>query len=158
MWKNCFYINLFDLNMKVHVWWIAWLFLTKSVFSFHVHLLLSMRDHHWIYNYLCNQFLLPLMLWVRIPLMARCTQYNTYQWLAAGLVIPGYFGFLHQSRWLPQYNWNIVEVVLNTVTAHSPKYLCSELQSICLIMRSTWYNLVIIFFSMTCLRFVVFSC
>jgi len=30
----------------------------------------------WIYNYLCNQCLSPLTLWVRIPLMARCTRYN----------------------------------------------------------------------------------
>ena len=29
----------------------------------------------WVYNYPCNQCLLPLMLWVRIPLMARCTRY-----------------------------------------------------------------------------------
>jgi len=29
-----------------------------------------------IYNYLCNQCPSPLMLWVRIPLMARCTWYN----------------------------------------------------------------------------------
>jgi len=27
----------------------------------------------WIYNYLCNRSLSPLMLWVRIPLSARCT-------------------------------------------------------------------------------------
>ena len=33
------------------------------------------RDH-WIFNHLCNQFLSPLKLWVRVPLMARCTQYN----------------------------------------------------------------------------------
>ena len=31
---------------------------------------------HWVYNYLYNQCLSPLMLWVRIPLMARCTRYN----------------------------------------------------------------------------------
>jgi len=30
----------------------------------------------WIYNYLGNQHLLPLKLWVRIPFMARCTRYN----------------------------------------------------------------------------------
>ena len=30
----------------------------------------------WIYNYLCNQCLLPLKLWVCILLMARCTGYN----------------------------------------------------------------------------------
>ena len=29
-----------------------------------------------IYSYLCNQCLSQLMLWVRIPLMARCAQYN----------------------------------------------------------------------------------
>ena len=27
----------------------------------------------WIYNYLCNRCLSPLMLWVRLPLRARCT-------------------------------------------------------------------------------------
>ena len=27
----------------------------------------------WIYNYLCNQCLSPLMLWVRISIRARCT-------------------------------------------------------------------------------------
>ena len=31
---------------------------------------------YWIYNYLCNQCLSPLKLWVRIPFMARCTRYN----------------------------------------------------------------------------------
>jgi hypothetical protein len=30
----------------------------------------------WIYNYLFNQCLSPLTLWVRIWLMARCTRYN----------------------------------------------------------------------------------
>jgi hypothetical protein len=30
----------------------------------------------WIYNYMCNQCLLPLMLWVRNPVMERCTRYN----------------------------------------------------------------------------------
>jgi hypothetical protein len=30
----------------------------------------------WIYNYLCNQCLSPLKLWVRIPFMAMCTRYN----------------------------------------------------------------------------------
>jgi len=30
----------------------------------------------WINNYLCNQCLSPLKLWVQIPLMKRCTRYN----------------------------------------------------------------------------------
>jgi hypothetical protein len=29
----------------------------------------------WIYNYLCNQCLSPLKLWVRTPFMVSCTQY-----------------------------------------------------------------------------------
>ena len=38
----------------------------------------------WIYNYLCNQCLSPLMLWVRISIRARCTTLcdKVYQWLA----------------------------------------------------------------------------
>jgi len=30
----------------------------------------------WIYNYMCNQCLSSLKLWVRIPFMARCARYN----------------------------------------------------------------------------------
>ena len=41
----------------------------------------------WIYNYLCNQCLSPLMLWVQTLFMARCTRYNicdkVCQWFAA---------------------------------------------------------------------------
>jgi hypothetical protein len=37
----------------------------------------------WIYNYLCNQCLSPLKLWVRTPFMARCTRYKI-MWLARG--------------------------------------------------------------------------
>ena len=38
----------------------------------------------WIYNYLCNQCLSPLMLWVRISIRARCTTLcdNVCHWLA----------------------------------------------------------------------------
>jgi len=31
---------------------------------------------NWIYNYLCDQCLSPLTLWVWIQLMVRCTRYN----------------------------------------------------------------------------------
>ena len=38
----------------------------------------------WIYNYLCNRCLSPLMLWVRLPLRARSTTLcdKVYRWLA----------------------------------------------------------------------------
>ena len=40
----------------------------------------------WIYKYLCNQCLSPLMLWVRLRLRAWCTTLwdKVCQWLAAG--------------------------------------------------------------------------
>jgi len=40
----------------------------------------------WIYNYLCNMCLSPLMLWVQILLRVMCTTLcdNVCQWLAAG--------------------------------------------------------------------------
>ena len=54
----------------------------------------------WIYNYLCNLCLLPLKLWVQIPLMARCSWYNF---------------MCKVCRWFfpdtppMKLNWNIVE-------------------------------------------------
>jgi hypothetical protein len=44
----------------------------------------------WIYNYLCNQCLSPLMLWVRISIRARCTTLcdKVCQWLATGRWFP----------------------------------------------------------------------
>ena len=40
----------------------------------------------WIYNYLCNQCLSPLMLWVRISIRTRCTTLfdKVCQWLGKG--------------------------------------------------------------------------
>jgi hypothetical protein len=40
----------------------------------------------WIYNYLCNPCLSPLMLWVRISIRARCTTLcdKVCQWLVTG--------------------------------------------------------------------------
>ena len=55
----------------------------------------------WIYNYLCNQCISPLTLWVRILLVARCTRYNI-MWYSLSVtcgrsvVFSGYSGFLHQ--------------------------------------------------------------
>jgi hypothetical protein len=58
-----------------------------------VHLaLIEIRTHwnwsydSWIYNYLCNQCLSPLLLWVRISIRARCTTLcdKVCQWLVAG--------------------------------------------------------------------------
>jgi hypothetical protein len=55
----------------------------------------------WIYNYLCNQCLSPTKVWIRIPLMARCTRYNI-MWKGLSvtcgilMVFSVYSYFLHQ--------------------------------------------------------------
>jgi hypothetical protein len=51
----------------------------------------------WIYNYLCNQCLSPLKLWVWIQLMARCTRYNI-MWSSLSVTCGRsvvFSGFLH---------------------------------------------------------------
>jgi hypothetical protein len=76
----------------------------------------------WIYNYLCNQCPSPLTLWVRIPLMARCSRYNI-MWSSLSViygisvVFSGYSGLLYQENWPLRYNWNIVE---SDVINHKP--------------------------------------
>ena len=61
----------------------------------------------WIYNYLCNQCLSPLMLWVWISIRARCTTLcdKVCQWQVSG--------FLLVLRFPPPIkltaNWYIVE-------------------------------------------------
>jgi hypothetical protein len=58
-----------------------------------VFILIQLRNHcwsrsygSWIYNYLCNQCLSPVMLWVRISIRARCTTLcdKVCQWFATG--------------------------------------------------------------------------
>jgi len=68
----------------------------------------------WIYDYLCNHCQSPLTLWVRIPLMARCTWYNILWWRLSVaydrlVVFSGFFGFLHQYNRQQPDNWNAVE-------------------------------------------------
>jgi hypothetical protein len=66
----------------------------------------------WIYNYLCNQCLSPLMLWVRISIRVRCTTLcdKVCQWLAIGLWFsPGPSVFSIKKIFTISYNWNIGE-------------------------------------------------
>ena len=59
----------------------------------------------WIYNYLCNQCLSPLKLWVRYNIMWSSLSVTCDR----SMVFSGYSSFLHQWNRLPRYNWNIVE-------------------------------------------------
>jgi hypothetical protein len=44
----------------------------------------------WIYNYLCNQCLSPLMLWVQISIRARCTTLYLSVTCGRSVVFPGH--------------------------------------------------------------------
>jgi hypothetical protein len=59
----------------------------------------------WIYNYLCNQCLSPLMLWVWVTIRAKCTTFDSDR----SVVFSTSSAFLHQQNWPSQYNWNNVE-------------------------------------------------
>jgi len=55
----------------------------------------------WVKNYLCNQCILPLKLWVRTTFMARSSRYNIMWWSLSvtcdcSVVFSGYSGFFHQ--------------------------------------------------------------
>jgi hypothetical protein len=56
---------------------------------------------YWIYNYLCNQCLSPLTLWVWIPLIEMYSLYNIMSSCLSvtrdrSVIFCGYSGFLHQ--------------------------------------------------------------
>jgi len=52
------------------------LFVNTCMFILMIPFLRGRSHCSWIYNYLCNQCLSRLKLWLRMPLMVRCTQYN----------------------------------------------------------------------------------
>jgi hypothetical protein len=78
----------------------------------------------WIYNYLCNQCLSPLKLWIRISIrrgVIDTTLCDTVcQWLATGQGFsPGTLisSTKYNWQWPPQYNLNIVE---SGIKHHNP--------------------------------------
>jgi len=48
----------------------------KKIKNKHKGPLWSLAYGSWTYNFICNQYLSPLMLWLRIPYQTRCTRYN----------------------------------------------------------------------------------
>ena len=68
--------------------------------------------------------------WDRIPFVARCTRYSI-MWYSLSVTcvrsvvgFSEYSGFLHQNKWLPRYNWNIVESSVSTPsTKTKPFYI-----------------------------------
>ena len=76
----------------------------------------------WIYNYLCNHCLSPLILWFRISIWqgvldaSLCD--NICQWIETGR----WFSPVSSTNknWPPQYSWNIVESGVNHHRPNQP--------------------------------------
>ena len=85
----------------------------------------------WIYNYLCNQCLSLLTLWVWIPLMVRCTNTTlcdkVCHWLAAGM---WFSSGTHVSSTNKTDRHDIIEILLkvalNTITLTTYTKLCTK--------------------------------
>jgi hypothetical protein len=71
-------LPLFSVNQIKCRWLKRWLFYGKLRHIYPNAHTTSMRPKNTVtfYNYICNQSLSPLKLWVQVSLMARCTQYN----------------------------------------------------------------------------------
>ena len=82
----------------------------------------------WIYNYLCNQCLSSLMLWVQTPLMVRCTRYNidkVCQWLTTGRWFsPGTPVSSTNKTNLHDVTEILLKVTFNTTIPPSINYAC----------------------------------
>ena len=69
---------------------------------------LSWSCGSWIYNYLCNNCLLPLKLWVQIPLKRG---------VLSTTLCNNFSGFPLPMKLTPWYRWNIVE---SSAKHHNP--------------------------------------
>ena len=79
----------------------------------------------WIYNYLCNQCLSPLTLWVRIPLRRGVLDTTlcdkVCQWLAVGRWFST--GFIHQKTDSDELTEILLKVALNSINHNQITYL-----------------------------------
>ena len=80
------------------------------------------------YNYLCNQYISPLKLWVRIQLMRGALDTTlcnkACQWLAAGRWFSPKPPASSANKAPPRYSWNIVE---SDLKHHNPNPLSHSL-------------------------------
>ena len=95
-------ISGIDSDLIIGKFWRV--YFSNAWFPLHVlSILMSCSYGSWIYNYISNQYLSLLTLWVRISLVARCTRYNVHvMWWSLSVtcgsseVFSGYSGFLHK--------------------------------------------------------------
>jgi hypothetical protein len=102
-WSEAIFIKWINILFCLIKWDIKWYtFRTYVGCLFIFSLKKNVLIHgSWVYNYICNQYLSPLKLWVRIPFMARCTRYNL-MWYSLSVncgrsvVFSAYSRLLHQ--------------------------------------------------------------
>ena len=121
-YTNNMYIHLYSfpwlprpLDQRGESWW-------PSLFKLSCHytckgLSWSWSHGSWIYNYLCNQCLSPLMLWVQIPLrwgVLDTTLCDICQWLVTGL----WFSPVPSTNKIDRHDITeiLLIVALNTIT------------------------------------------
>ena len=81
------------------------------------------------YNYRCNQYLSPLMLWVRISIMARCITLcdKVCQWLAkVWCFFPGPPVSATNKGGCHDITEILLKVALNTITQAKKNNMCDE--------------------------------
>ena len=91
-------------------------------------LLWSWSHSSWIYNYLCNQCLLPLKLWIRTPFMARWPQYIMWSSLSEtcerSVVFSGY-SLVSSTNKTDRHN--ITEILLKVALNNIHQTICQRL-------------------------------
>ena len=81
----------------------------------------------WIYNYLCNQCLSPLQLWVWTPYMPRCTRYNIMWWsLSVTYDRSVVFSNKTDRHFITEI---LLKVALNTISKTKPNQNCYNLSN-----------------------------
>jgi hypothetical protein len=99
------------------------------------HIMWSWSHGSWIYNYLYNQCLSPLKLWIRTPLMERCTRYNIMWWSLSvtcdsSVVFSGYSSLVSSTNKTDRHDITeiLLKVAINTI--NQSKQLRVTIQSI----------------------------
>ena len=81
----------------------------------------------WIYNYLCNQCLSPLNLWVRTPLRRGVlNKHYVIKFVSDLRQVGSFFRVLRfppPINWPPWYNWTTCMLKLALNTIHSPNWM-----------------------------------
>jgi hypothetical protein len=94
----------------------------------------------WIYDYLCNQFLSPLMLWVRISIRARCTTLcdKNGQWLVTGRWFSPGTPVSSTNKTDHHYITEILlKVALNTIKTNK---LTKNHKMLCFMLMKNWWK------------------